>query len=135
LESRAARALVAIRIAVAAMIFVHGTYRLFAGGVAPFGEFLNAQHFPAGTAIAWWITIVEIVGSTILAIGRFVRPLAIYFAAELTMGIILVHRHDGWFVVGGGRNGMEYSVLLISSLLILAYSSVPAGKDRGVTSS
>lgn len=39
------------------------------------------------------------------------------------MGIILVHRYDGWFVVGGGRNGMEYSVLLISSLFIVAWGS------------
>jgi putative oxidoreductase len=126
LESRAGRALLAIRFVVATLIFVHGSFRLFSGGVAGFGEFLNGQHFPAGTAIAWWITIAEIVGSLTLALGRFVQPLAIYFAAELTMGIILVHRHDGWFVVGGGRNGMEYSVLLISSLLIIAYG---AGRD------
>jgi putative oxidoreductase len=126
LEFRAGRALVAIRIVVATLIFVHGLDRLLAGGVAPFGEFLNSQNFPAGTAIAWWITIAEIGGSMTLALGRFVRPLAVYFAAELTMGILLVHRHDGWFVVGGGRNGMEYSVLLISSLLIVAYG---AGRD------
>jgi hypothetical protein len=24
-----------------------------------------------------------------------------------------VHFQEGWFVVGGGRNGMEYSVLLM----------------------
>jgi putative oxidoreductase len=37
------------------------------------------------------------------------------------MGILLVHRHDGWFVVGGGRNGVEYSVLLIAVLLLQAW--------------
>ena len=63
------------------------------------------------------ITLGEIVGTVALAAGLFVRPLALYFAAELAMGILLVHRHDGWFVVGGGRNGMEYSVLLIAVLL------------------
>jgi hypothetical protein len=26
----------------------------------------------------------------------------------------------GWFVVGGGRNGMEYSVLLILCLVVIA---------------
>jgi putative oxidoreductase len=120
--SRSERALAALRIVVAVLIFIHGLYRLLAGGVAPFGEFLEAQRFPAGTAIAWWITIAEMVGSTALALGAMVRPVAFYFAAELVMGIVLVHRHDGWFVVGGGRNGMEYSVLLISALLVLAYA-------------
>lgn len=121
MKSPAEQAVVALRLVVAGLVFVHGMFRLFSGGVAPFGEFLDGQHFPWGTAIAWGITAIEIVGTVILALGRAVRPLALYFAAELTMGIILVHRHDGWFVVGGGRNGMEYSVLLISSLLILAW--------------
>lgn len=31
----------------------------------------------------------------------------------LVMGIILVHFKEGWFVVGGGRNGVEYNLLLI----------------------
>ena len=34
------------------------------------------------------------------------------------MGIILVHLREGWFVVGGGRNGVEYSVLLVSIFLV-----------------
>jgi putative oxidoreductase len=31
----------------------------------------------------------------------------------------------GWFVVGLGRNGMEYSVLLIVCLLAVAYAHAP----------
>lgn len=123
MKSPAEQAVVALRIVVAGLVFVHGTFRLFAGGVAPFGEFLTGAHLPFGTAIAWGITIIEIVGTIILASGIVVRPLALYFAAELLAGIILVHRHDGWFVVGGGRNGMEYSALLISSLLIVAWGT------------
>ena len=59
-------------------------------------------------------------GSVALASGVLVRPLSLYFAAQLMMGILLVHRMDGWLVVGLGRNGMEYSVLLIAVLLALA---------------
>jgi putative oxidoreductase len=33
------------------------------------------------------------------------------------MGIILIHFREGWFVVGGGRNGMEFNLLLIFVLL------------------
>ena len=34
---------------------------------------------------------------------------------------VLVHLPAGWFVVGLGRNGMEYSVLLIACLLLVGW--------------
>jgi putative oxidoreductase len=104
---------------------IHGSYRLFAGGVVPFGEFLSANHMPAGVAVAWLLTVVEIVGGVLLAAGRFVRPLCCWFVLELLAGIALVHFREGWFVVGGGRNGFEYSVLIIVCLLAVAYDAVP----------
>lgn len=116
----AAQALRALRIAVATLIFIHGSSRLLTGGVIPFGEFLTESHIPLGTVVAGVITLMEIAGTVTLALGRFVRPLALYFAAELLMGILLVHAREGWFVVGGGRNGMEYSVLLICVFLAVA---------------
>jgi putative oxidoreductase len=33
------------------------------------------------------------------------------------MGIIMVHAREGWFVVGAGRNGVEFNVLLIAAFL------------------
>ena len=119
------QAIHALRFVAAALLFIHGISRLVTGGIAPFGEFLAGEHIPGGPVIAWTITIVEILGTIVLASGHFVRPLALYFAAELTVGILLVHRHSGWFVVGSGRNGMEFSVLLISVLLALAWAAAP----------
>jgi putative oxidoreductase len=54
----------------------------------------------------------------------------LYFAVQLAMGILLVHRPEGWFVVGRGRNGMEYSVLLIAVFLALAWVS-DSRADKG----
>ena len=116
-------ALSAIRVVAALMMWIHGLARLFAGGVVPFGGWLDSIGFPFGPAIAWGITAIEILAPPLLAAGFLVRPLALYFAAELMMGILLVHRHDGWFVVGLGRNGMEYSVLLIAVFLTVAAAS------------
>ena len=107
------RAITIVRVAAAAMMVIHGTFRIFAGGVVPFGGFLGSQGLPAGVAVAWLLTIVEIAGGILLIAGRFVRPLCAWFALELLAGIALVHFREGWFVVGGGRNGFEYSVLLI----------------------
>jgi putative oxidoreductase len=37
-----------------------------------------------------------------------------------SVGIILIHRHLGWFVGEHGTGGSEYSVALIVMLLVLA---------------
>ena len=111
------RALSVLRWLAAAMMFIHGTYRISQDGfVAGFGGALDGYGIPFGVAVAWLITVWECTGSVALATGWRQRWIALAFAAELTAGIILVHRPHGWFVVGGGRNGMEYSVLLIVCL-------------------
>lgn len=114
--------LLVLRVVVAVLILIHGLFRAFSGGVDPFGQFLSAVGFPLGTPIAWTITVIEIAGSVVLAAGFRVGLISLYFAAELTMGIVLVHLREGWFVVGGGRNGMEYSVLLIAVLVVQAWT-------------
>lgn len=125
---RAQCALAAIRFLVAGILVIHGTYRaLHEGFVSGFGAFLGEQGLPAGTAIATAITAWEILGGLTLALGRFVRPLALLFAAELTAGIALVHAREGWFVVGGGRNGMEFSALLIGCLIAIAWAPPTQG--------
>jgi putative oxidoreductase len=105
-----------LRFGVAVLLFVHGLYRATTGGVSGFGEFLSGQGFPAGGLLAWGLTLFELVGAPLLAFGIGVVPLALLFSAELATGILLVHRHAGWFVVGGGRNGVEYSLCLILAL-------------------
>jgi putative oxidoreductase len=117
--SRTTLALHIIRIGVAVVLGIHGYARALAGGVAPFGGFLDAVGLPAGIVLAWAITIFEMTGSLCLAAGRGVRVVAPVFIAILTMGMILVHGSAGWFVVGLGRNGCEFSVLLIACLVAL----------------
>jgi putative oxidoreductase len=112
-----------LRIYLALTMIIHGVARTYAGGVAPFGEFLNLQGFPLGFYLAWAITIFEMVGGIALMVGYLVPIFAVIFAVQLLFGIILVHASSGWFVVGLGRNGMEYSVLLIVSFLCVAYDN------------
>lgn len=116
----ALRASTALRVTIGLLITIHGLYRLTTGGVAGFGEFLEGAHIPLGALVAWMISVVESVGGPALVLGFAVAPLCAWFAVELAFGIILVHSSAGWFVVGGGRNGMEYSVLLIVCFLVTA---------------
>ena len=59
------------------------------------------------------------------ALGRFVWPLSLAYSAIYSVGIVLVHAPAGWFVVGAGRNGAEYSVLLIVTLLCVGWQHAP----------
>ena len=49
---------------------------------------------------------------------------------DTTDDYFLAGRHLGWFVVGAGRNGMEYSVLLIACLLANAWRWWPDFTQR-----
>jgi putative oxidoreductase len=65
-----------------------------------------------------------------LAAGIFPRVLSMWFALELIAGIALVHAREGWFVVGGGRNGVEYSILLLLVLTAVAWSEQRRGRTN-----
>jgi putative oxidoreductase len=113
-------ALTLLRAGTAAIMIVHGVARAWLGIVDDFGVVLNQWGFPFGFALAWTITIVEIAGGALLAAGILVLPLCAWFAFQLLMGIYLIHFRVGWFVVGAGRNGMEFSVLLLLCLVVIA---------------
>jgi putative oxidoreductase len=131
-SARTGLALDAIRIAVAILIFIHGAYRATGDGhVAGFGGFLESQGFPQGIYWAGAVTIYELVAPLFILARRFVALACLGHIGILALGAYLVHLPSGWFVVGGGRNGMEYSILLIVCLSAVAYAHFPAsGKTK-----
>lgn len=116
--------IVLLRIALSIIVALHGWARFLNDAVVPFGEFLDASGFPLGFWIAATITFYEIVGSVALVVGWYIKYLSYIFCFIYFMGIVLVHYPEGWFVVGLGRNGMEYSVLLIVCFLIVGHSNL-----------
>lgn len=114
--------IIVIRLAVAVLIGIHGVARIALGIVGAFGAALSQWGFPLGGTLAWSITIFEIVGALALLANRFVVPVAALFIAQLLMGIALIHAKSGWFVVGAGRNGVEFSALLIACFAALIVS-------------
>jgi putative oxidoreductase len=120
--SAARQSLALVRIGLAALLCVHGVARIAHDAVAPFGGFLDGRGFPFGLALAWGVTLFEVVAAPLMALGRWVAPIALVFTAIYACGIWLVHAPAGWFVVGLGRNGMEYSVLILVCLLALAWA-------------
>lgn len=126
-DARVSTGVTVLRVAVASVFVVHGITRVGNGTVGGFGGFLESWGFPLGVAVAWAITVTEIVGGIALAAGRGVVPLACWFALQIASGIVMVHASQGWFVVGAGRGGAEYSALIIAALVATALTD-PAGR-------
>jgi putative oxidoreductase len=124
--ARTGYALDAVRITVAILIFIHGAFRATQDGfVTGFGGYLEAQGFPQGLYWAWAVTIYELIAPLLILARRFVTLACLGHIGILALGLWMVHRPEGWFVVGGGRNGMEYSVLLIACLVVVAWAHAP----------
>ena len=81
---------------------------------------MESTGFAYGTLWVWGITITELVAAALLVANRFVRPAATALFIIAFTGIILIHRHMGWFVGEHGTGGSEYSVTLMMALLVIA---------------
>ncbi len=132
IESRPLRpepALAFVRIACALVLLVHPVHRLSHGNVPGFGEWLLSVGIPKGDWVAWAVTLLELAAGSLLVFRRLVVPACAVHITVLAMGIKMVHGPEGWFVVGGGRNGVEFSVLLIACLLGIAWGHLPKRAD------
>lgn len=117
-----------LRLAVAMVLLTHSLHGILTNhDVADFGRlFLNQIGFaPAGVALAWSIVIFQLVSAIFLVLNLFTIIAAAGNIVILVMGIVLLHFNEGWFVVGAGRNGMEFSVLLIF-VLVAIMVQIPA---------
>lgn len=112
-----------LRIAVAVILLTHSVFGIFDNGINNFGNlYLNQIGFaPFGLFLAWSIKLSHIVAALLLILNKYVKLAGFVTIFIFVMGIILVHFKDGWFVVGGGRNGVEYNFLLICVLLAIMY--------------
>lgn len=121
-----------LRLAVAVILLMHSIPGMFNNGVNDFGElYLNQQGFaPLGVPFAWAIKLSHVVCAFCLLFQKFIKPACIITILILIMGIVMVHFKEGWFVVGGGRNGVEFNFLLIFVLLAIMF---PNGLKKGST--
>lgn len=115
-----------LRIAVATIFLTHSLHGIFTNGdVNNFGNlFLNKIGFnPFGVLIAWMVVITQVISSIALLVNKFIKVVIIVNIPILVAGIVTVHFKEGWFVVGAGRNGMEFSFVLILILISIIMQS------------
>jgi putative oxidoreductase len=115
-----AYALIGLRVVVAGIFIAHAMVRWVGGTIERFGGFLDERGFVWGVGIVWALTVYELVGGVLMALGIFARWLALFFFLILLIGIVIIHFDNGWFVGEHGTGGMEYSVLLMAALLVIA---------------
>ncbi len=122
-----------LRIAIAIILLSHGIPGMFDNGVNDFGNlYLNQVGFaPFGVGIAWAIKISHVVCAILLLLNRYIVAAGVVTIVILIAGIVMVHYPEGWYVVGGGRNGMEYNFLMIvviASLMLPHISKINKSK-------
>ncbi len=118
-----------LRITIAIVLLAHSIPGMIDGGIEGFGNFfLNQIGFsPLGVPIAWLVKLSHVVCAIMLIANKYIKVSCLITIFILVMGIILVHFKEGWFVVGGGRNGMEYNLILIA---VLVHIMFPQGLTR-----
>ncbi|MEO7992273.1 MAG: hypothetical protein ABI663_22175 [Chryseolinea sp.] len=112
-----------LRFAVSVILLVHSITGMFNNGINDFGNlFLNHIGFaPFGVALAWMIKLSHVAAAFCLMFEKYVKWAGVVTILILVAGIFLVHLKEGWFVVGGGRNGVEFNFLLVFALLTIMF--------------
>ena len=114
--------LIFLRVVMGLIFISHGAARLYYWSVPSFGGFLEGQGLHFGFWIAMFITVGEIVSGILLAFGYLIRYCIVFHSVVIATGIFLVHGRNGWFVVGHGSGGIEYSVLILVVLVVLYFT-------------
>ncbi|MDW9379218.1 DoxX family protein [Chryseobacterium sp. JV558] len=115
-----------LRLGLSVILLMHSVVSIFSGDVNNFGHFyLDTIGFsPFGVYIAWAVKLTHLLSVPLLWFDRYIKPVAICNILIFVCGIYFVHWQNGWFVVGGGTNGIEFNVLLIFSFLNLMYPEI-----------
>ena len=113
-------ALTVARVGTALLFAVHAVVRIANGSIVQFGAFMESASFPNGVATVWLITAAELIAAVLMIVRVAVRWAAAVLMAIAVGGIVLIHRHFGWFVGEHGTGGSEFSVALLLLLLVVA---------------
>ncbi len=112
-----------LRLAICAILFTHGAYRLATGEYVGLGHLLHEDGFPDGVLLPILVCLAETAGTLLVALRLAVWPLIAVLSTIYITGIVLYHGPSGFFVVGPGENGWEYSALILVCLWVTAWEN------------
>jgi putative oxidoreductase len=121
-----------LRAALSVILLMHSVVSVFSGDVNNFGRlYLDTIGFsPFGLYLAWAVKLIHLFSVFLIWSDRFVKAVSICNMIILIFGIYFVHWQNGWYVVGGGTNGIEFNILLICCFLQIIFT----GKEESCSS-
>lgn len=115
--------LLLLRFALGVVFVVSGVGKTFQVGpdaitIATFAGLISDLGMPAPTVLAWFVSLLELVGGALLLVGFLTRYVAGLLAVDMVVATFLYHFPNG-FAVGNG--GYEYTFVLLcaSAALVL----------------
>ncbi|WP_248574846.1 DoxX family protein [Flavobacterium sp. H122] len=108
-----------LRLGVAVVMAMHSVPSIVSGDIISFGnEYLAKNGFGfMGLPLAFMVKGIHLFSVFSLLFNKFIKPIAILNSIILILGIVMIHASEGWYVVGGGRNGVEFNFILITIFL------------------
>jgi len=129
------QALEFVRIAAASILIIHPIGGLRdPAGLNDLGLYFSSLGFPFGVQLVWGSMFLQIASSLLLIARRLVVPACLGHMLVLCTGIWLFHAPH-WFVigpdniVGPGKEGVEYSTLLIACFVSVLLAWWPKPKQ------
>src|SRR4051812_39612976 len=107
----APRVLSILRIVTALIFLEHGTQKLF--GFPPHPK------PPEVLTTSWMAAVFETIGSPLLAVGLFTRPVAFILSGEMAFAYFIAHASRGFFPV---LNGGDAAILYCFVFLYLVFA-------------
>ena len=115
-RQQAQYAALVLRVALGVVFVAHALMKVIVFTLPGTAQFFEAHGFPAWTAYP--VTLVELLGGTLLIAGLHTRAIALGLIPVL-LGALTVHWANGWsFTAAGG--GWEYVAFLIVALVAQA---------------
>lgn len=116
--------LLLLRVALGVVFVVTGVGKVFQVGpdavaVAAFAGLIADLGFPAPTALAWFVSLLELVGGALLLLGFLTRYVAGLLAADMAVATFLYHLPNGFAVADGGY---EYTFVLLCAAAALVFT-------------
>lgn len=116
--------LLALRVALGSIFFLHGWEKLFGGGLSFVSQMLEivGWDFPSWLLLA--VALVELVGGLALILGYGTRLAALVLAVEMVVVVVLFHARQGFFIdtvpSAPLAYGFEFHVALVGGLVCIA---------------
>lgn len=123
-ERRIGMGLLVLRVAYAAVFFLHGAAKLFGNDISFVQEMLAMAGWNLPSGFLWIIAVFEIVAALALFTGFMASFASGLLALEMLAAVVMFHVHEGFFIVAVPNvplaYGFEYHLALISGLVCLA---------------